>query len=111
LKIREKEDLFSLDLMVDYNQGGTHVPTSIPNIGPMNNETRRLHCNQPNKVFSRIARRSTLMARQPYMSKTALLNLMRTSYAAFEALLDAMSEEQLTTPVFDNQETALRSNK
>jgi hypothetical protein len=45
------------------------------------------------------------------MSKTALLNLMRTSYAAFEALLDAMSEEKLTTPVFDNQETALRSNK
>ncbi|HZR43782.1 MAG TPA: ClbS/DfsB family four-helix bundle protein [Ktedonobacteraceae bacterium] len=38
------------------------------------------------------------MAKQQYMSKAALLNLMRTSYAAFEALLDAMSEEQLTTP-------------
>ncbi len=37
------------------------------------------------------------MARQRYMSKAALLNLMHTSYAAFEALLDAMSEEQLTT--------------
>lgn len=38
------------------------------------------------------------MARQQYMPKAALLNLMRTSYAAFEALLDALSEEQLTTP-------------
>ncbi len=37
------------------------------------------------------------MARQQSMSKAALLKLMRTSYAAFEALLDAMSEEQLTT--------------
>lgn len=38
------------------------------------------------------------MARQQSMSKAALLNLMRTSHAAFEALLDALSEEQLTTP-------------
>jgi hypothetical protein len=38
------------------------------------------------------------MGRQQHLPKDALLNLMRTGYAAFDALLESMSEEQLTTP-------------
>ena len=38
------------------------------------------------------------MGALPHMAKGTFLTLMRTSSAAFEVLLESLSEEQLTTP-------------
>ena len=38
------------------------------------------------------------MAKEDRISKEALLNLMKTGYAAFDALLNSLGEKQLTTP-------------